>query len=255
MNHQFIKTVIVEDEKNAMDALVFRLENNFQDIKIVGTAHNVKEGIKVINEQVPDLVFLDIALPDGNGFDILNNFGQFQFEIIFTTAFNEYAIKALKISALDYLLKPIDQSELYIAIEKFKSKHLNNQIESRINVFRENYYSTKSLPEKIVFSSANGFDIITLKDIIYCAADRNYTRIYAFDHKMYVVTQPLGQVEQLLSDYNFFRIHQSYLINLIHLKKFIRGKNAKVTLENNISLSVSQANRQELLKLISNIYH
>src|SRR3989339_1418671 len=251
MNNKVIKAVIIEDEINALEALLIRLKNSVFNIDIVGTADSINKGIEIIESCNPDLVFLDIELPDGNGFEIIDHFNPPDFDVIFTTAFNQYAIKAFKVSALDYLLKPIDGTELNNALQKYierQSKPVNSN--SRFQVFTDFFSKNKNVVNKIVLPNVNGFDIVEISEIIYCCSDRNYTEVHFCNKTKHIISLPLKHIEEILTPFEFIRIHNSFLINMSHIKKYIKGKIAKVVLTNDIVLNVSQVNRNNFLEFL-----
>lgn len=256
-----IRTIIIDDEAKSRKLLKNLLSTYCENVEEVGEADSVQTGLAVIKEQNPDLVFLDIILQNENGFDILQQIDSIDFEIIFTTAHNEYAIKAIRVSALDYLLKPLNIDELVQAVEKVREKmesqtaHKKN--EPLIN-FIENQKTLNKSVHKIGVPTLTGLDFIQMEDIIYCRAEGNYTHI-TVKNKDIVVTRTLKEFEELLSEYNFLRIHRSYLINLNHIKKYNRthqlrdaqGDGGSVTLSNDLEVPVSREKRKALLDLFS----
>ncbi|OFX40007.1 MAG: hypothetical protein A2X08_02820 [Bacteroidetes bacterium GWA2_32_17] len=249
-----IKTVIIDDEKNCIELLQQKLTNYFDDIHIIGTSETVKSGIELIKNTQPDLVFLDIIIANSNAFELISGFEKINFEIIFTTAHNEYALKALKLSALDYLLKPIDSDELKQAVEKYKNKKKESNFSEYLKVFIENYSSPNNEQNKIVLPTLHGFDIVKLSDIIYCEADRNYTKFILINNVTKLVSKTIGQFVEQLKCNNFFRIHQSYLININHVEKYIKGNAPQVVMSNKDTLNVSKNKKDEFKKLFSAKY-
>jgi two-component system LytT family response regulator len=256
-----IRTIIVDDETKSRRLLKNLLSTYCENVEVVGEADSVQKGLTIIKEQNPDLVFLDIVLRNDNGFDILKKIDSINFEIIFTTAHNEYAIKAIRVSALDYLLKPLNVDELTRAVEKVSEKMINQSAdktnEPLLN-FIENQKSLNKNVHKIGVPTLTGIDFIQMENIVFCKAEGNYTHI-TLKNKDIVVTRTLKEFEELLSDYNFLRVHRSYLINLDHILKYnrtyqlpnVRGDGGSVTLSNNLEVPVSRVKRKTLLDLFS----
>ncbi len=248
-----IKAIIVDDELGARESLSKMVEKNCKQIEIVGKADSMKTAYELITTLNPDLVFLDIEMPKGNAFDLLEKFKQINFHIIFTTAYDHYAIKAIKFSAVDYLLKPIDPEELVAAIEKFESKlgqksELNQQFKALLsNVRPENKLKKVGIPD------GEGLVFINLSDIIRCDSDGNYTYFLLTNGKRIVASRTLGEYEQLFSDDNFFRVHRSHLINLEHVKKYIKGEGGYVVLSDNSQVEVSRRNKNDFLEKLAHL--
>lgn len=241
------KAIIIDDEKDARESLALRLENYFPDIEVSSCCASAKEGIKAIQEEKPHLVFLDIQMPDGNGFNVLDHFPNPDFETIFVTAYENYSLKAIKVSSLDYILKPINQDELVVAIEKFK-----NKIQERkhaIHVFSEN----EATSYKLLVPCSHGFDLINIKDIIYCQADRNYTIIKITNETEKLVSKTIKEFEKFLSKYNFLRTHNSYLVNFRHIKSYKKSQGGFLIMSNNDELSVSSAKKDKLFSFFNKI--
>jgi two-component system LytT family response regulator len=269
-----IRSVIIEDEAKSQKLLENLLHSYCPDVEVISMADSVDSGIQAINEHKPDLVFLDIILKDRDAFELLAKLDKTSFEIIFTTAHHEYAIKAIRVSALDYLLKPIDVNDLERAVDRVKRKIENDleravdrvkrKIESqesgRLNQplvnFIENQRNVNLNSHKIGLPTLQGLNFVQIKEIILCKAEGNYTNIFMTADKI-LVTRTLKDFEELLADYNFLRIHRSYLINLDHIEKYDRahqsaeGDGGCVTLKNNIHVPVSRDRRKGLLNFLS----
>jgi two-component system LytT family response regulator len=256
-----IRTIIIDDEAKSRNLLKNLLSTYCEDAEVVGEADSVQAGLALIKEQNPDLVFLDILLRDENGFDILKQIDSIDFEIIFTTAHNEYAIKAIRVSALDYLLKPLNIDELTQAVQKVREKTQgasDNRTNEPLLNFIENQKSLNKSIHKIGVPTLTGLDFIQIEDIILCRAEGNYTHV-TIKNKNILVTRTLKEFEDLLSEYSFLRIHRSYLINLDHILKYnrthqlpdVEGDGGSVTLSNNLEVPVSREKRKALLDLFS----
>jgi two-component system LytT family response regulator len=214
----------------------------------VALCQNIAEAVEAVAVHSPQVVFLDIQLQRETGFDLLTKLKEINFEVIFTTAYTEYAIKAFKFSAIDYLLKPIDIDELIKAVAKVE-KRVTNNMTSRLTELVQNLKRESPENFKIALPTLEGLVFVNVKDIIYCEASSNYTKIYTSDEK-YLVSKTLKEYDELLSDHNFFRIHNSYLININSIKKYVKGEGGYVVLNNNVSLDVSKRKKEAFLNRI-----
>lgn len=245
-----LKAVIVDDEKHSREALKNLLNEFCTDVIIVASAGSVDEAITVISSTNPDVIFLDIELQSGTGFDILTQIDSINFEIIFITAFEQYAIKAVKYSSLDYLLKPIDLEELIKAVEKAKKKKdqdvYNKQLETLV-------HNLKQQPKlnKICLSTTDGFEFVTIEDIIYCKASGSYTSFFLKNNTSVIVSKHLKEYENLLTDQHFMRIHNSFLINLKEVKKFIKSDGGYILMSNNDSVNISKSKKEVFLNAMN----
>ncbi len=240
-----IKSVIVDDEQKSILSLQRLIHKYCPGIEVIDTAKSVGQAIGVIENKRPDLVFLDIALPDGDGFDVLMNFDFKGFEVIFITASDKFAIRAFEFSAIHYLLKPIDYLELQKAIERYEKIKNVDLFSERINILRD---SIDQKPTKIILPTAEGLNVIDLAEIIRCEADDNYTTFYFSSKKNLIVSKSLSNFEKLLSGLNFSRIHNKHLINLKHIKKYIKGKSGYVIMNDNTHVYVSESRRNNFVK-------
>lgn len=243
-----MKCIIIDDEKHCIKTLSNLMETNFSDIKIVATCLESTKAYDLILEHRPDFIFLDIEMPLLNGFDLLSKFEHLDFDVIFTTAYDSYAIKAIKFSALDYLLKPIGKEELTFAMNKIKSK-LGSISKTQLQM--ASMVNNRQLPDTIALPTNDGLIFTTVNDIIHCVADGNYTRIHFTDKTELLLSKTLGDVDELLSDYNFFRIHHSSLINLKQVKKYIRGEGGEVIMSNGQSLAVARTRKADFLNVFT----
>ncbi|HEX5168278.1 MAG TPA: LytTR family DNA-binding domain-containing protein [Cyclobacteriaceae bacterium] len=244
-----IRSIIVDDEQKSRESLRILLEDFCENVEIQALCQNVNEGIEAIRQHKPDVVFLDIQMQRETGFDLLSRIDAVDFEIIFTTAHSEYAIKAFKFSAIDYLLKPIDIDDLHKALDKVERKQ-NQNISGRLEHLIQNLKSTAPENYKLALPTLDGLIFIRLNEILYCEASSNYTVVYTVNKCKYIVSRTLKQYEDLLVEHNFFRIHNSYLINLNAVKKYVRGDGGYVVLENDISLDVSKRKKDAFLTKI-----
>ncbi len=247
-----MKTVIVEDELQAINALTQEIKLNCPQLEICGTASTVDDALALIQKTRPELVFLDIQLKKGNGFDLLARLEPYQIKVIFTTAFSQYALKAIKISALDYLLKPIDSEELIKAVKKAeKSKIENSQIQLQNFIHNQ---SLNPLLKKIALQTSKGIFLYEMESIIRLQAEGNYTTIYLKDGKKLTVAKTMRDFEELLDSYGFIRIHHSHIINLNHLKSYISKDGGYVVMNNLSTLPVSKRKKTDLLTILNNLH-
>ncbi len=234
-----IKVVIAEDEPRNVEILKAILEDHCEHVEVVGAARTVENAVEIIKKTNPDVLFLDIELPPRKGFEILNQFKKVDFDVIFTTSHEEYAIQAIKFAALDYLLKPLNIEEVKAALAKVKprSKGEGNELVAILKEYLQNKDQSFS---KIVIPSNDGYRLVNLNDIIYCEASDSYTKIHiAGEKKIQMVSKPLKGYDTLLDGKGFFRVHKSYLINMNHVKKIIKGVGSAVVMSNDQTIPVS----------------
>jgi len=247
-----IKAVIVDDEKHSRETLKNLVEQFCDGISIVATAASIKDGLEQIGKLNPDLVFLDIELQSGTGFDLLEQVGEINFEVIFTTAFEQYAIKAVKFSSLDYLLKPIDVEELQSAVKKLHQKETTKEYQQQIKILIENLKQQPKL-NKICLSTALGFEFIDVSEIIYCNASGSYTSFVLKNGSKFLVSKHLKEYENLLIEHFFMRVHNSFLINLKEVKKFIKADGGYIIMSNNDSVSLSRSKKDGFLTAMQHL--
>ncbi|MCE3225655.1 MAG: two component transcriptional regulator, LytTR family [Bacteroidetes bacterium] len=247
-------TVIIEDEQQSIEYLKSMLKEVSQDINFVGAAQNLKDGVNLINEVNPDLVFLDIKLNSDTGFDVLDQVKDKSFNVIFTTAYEQYALKAIKFAAIDYLLKPIDKNELIEAVAKIKNRKDSLSLQKSLSVFFENV--NKPQKQKIAISTVSSLIVVEIADILYCSADGPYTNFYLKNGPEKIMSSKnLKEYEELLTDHDFFRIHKSYLVNLKEVKQYLKADGGKLKISNNVLLDVSEKKKEDLIKVLSKEVH
>jgi len=249
---KMLRTIIIDDEAHIRQSLEKMLTGNCPNIKIVATAHSVKSGVAAIKKHHPDLLLLDIQMDDGTGFDLLKILEPADFRVIFVTAFDQFAIKAFKFSAIDFLLKPVDLDELKAAIEK--ADHIRTQdFKTQLENLHESISSTDKAQKKMVLRTAENIHLVRVLDICYCASDGNYTVFYLLNGSKIMVSNTLKDFEDMLKDYGFFRIHKSYLINLRHVVRFEKAEGGQIILCNDAEIPVASRKRDELLELFNRL--
>jgi len=240
--------IIIDDETHCLKTLTNLLETNFPEVHVLATCHESTKAYDLIQKHKPGFIFLDVEMPLLNGFDLLTTFETIDFDVIFTTAYDTYAIKAIKYSALDYLLKPVSKEDLATALDKIRNKRSSI---SKAQVQLATAVNDRILPEIIALPIADGLTFASVNDIVYCIADGGYTRMLMIDKCEILLSKTLGDVDELLSDYDFFRIHHSSLINLKQVKKYIRGEGGEVIMSNGQSLPVARTRKTDFLNIFT----
>lgn len=242
-----ISTLIIDDEINARKIIRGIVEALEQEFTIVGEAHNVKSGLEQIKKHHPELVLLDIDMPDGNAFNLLETIGKIDFRIIFITAHSDFAIQAFKFSAIDYILKPIVSTELFRALNKAKKTFEMEEVNVKLDVLLSNLKSNET-KKKVVLKTSGSILSVDIDDIYFCEAEGgSYTHFHFKDKSKFLVSKPLKEYDEMLSDCNFFRIHKSYLVNLDKIVSYEKQAGGSVILDNQIELTVSHRRREQFL--------
>ena len=242
-----ISAIIVEDELKSQNTLRNMLYKYCPEVKVIGEAKDIQEARKIIQSTQPQLVFLDIELPRENGLQLFNYFPRLSFEVIFTTAYNQYAVQAFRLAALDYLLKPINAKELQNSIHKLKEKIATSQNYRHLELLIESY--EKGF-QKIALPTSEGYSFLELDQIIYCNASRSYTVIYLTNQQKIIISKPLKFLDDTLPSSRFFRINRSQIINLKYIEKYSRASQGEITLTNGIIISISEHKKARFLKLV-----
>lgn len=245
-----MKAIIIDDEPKGRNILMQLVAQNFPQIKVVATAAGADEGIMQIDTWKPDVVFLDVEMPGKNAFDMLKELGPIDFKIIFVSAHNHYALNAIKLSALDFLLKPVDINDLSKAIERLTAQP-GPSIQQVPHLLQQIQYPKARLG-KIAIASVSTIEFVNISDIIYCKADNVYTDVYLLNSTI-TSTKNLKDFEDLLTPHFFFRVHHSYLININHIKKYIKGEGGTVLMLNDREIEVSRRRKSAFLELLSGI--
>jgi two-component system, LytTR family, response regulator len=244
-----LHAIIIDDEENSSNALKAKLQRHFPEVEVVAVCNGGEKGIECIEQLHPEVVFLDIEMPRMNGFTMLQQLQFRDFDIIFTTAHDHYAITAIRYSALDYLVKPVEVEELRAAIERIKGKQ--DEPNKRLELLLENIGTKPNPPERIAVPTNNGLEFLKLTRIIYLEASINYTHIFLDDGRKFIVSRTLKDFEDLLPSDRFIRIHNAHIINMSFAEKYIRGEGGQVVLSNGIVLDISKRKKAEFLKAIS----
>ena len=241
-----LKTVVIDDELNGRTILKSFIEKYCNGIEIIGEADSVKTGVELINKLQPELVFLDIQMQDGTGFDLLKKFDTTNFKVIFVTSYDHYAIKAIKFSAVDYILKPVDPDNLVEAVNRVQEIAANTDIESKINVLVSNINNL----EKLALPASDGIRFVKINDIVRCESDNNYTMFHLINKEKILVSKTLKEYDVLLSSVNFYRVHKSHLVNLKYVTKYIPGEGGYLILEDGSHADVSRRKKEGLMKIL-----
>lgn len=242
-----IKAVIIDDEVYACQVLATLLIKHCPDVTISAIVQDPREAVTIIENTKPQLVFLDIEMPHMNGFELLEKFRPTPFDVIFTTSYDQYAIKAIKFSALDYLLKPVDANELKIAIQKFRDQSAPVSPQ-QFEILLAKLQQPASTSTRIALPTMEGLQIIQISNIIFCSSSSNYTILTLKDKQRLTVSKTLKEIEEMLEDHRFLRVHHSFLVNLDEIKKYFRGEGGSLLMSDGSSVDVSRSKKELLLK-------
>ncbi|MDP1623428.1 MAG: LytTR family DNA-binding domain-containing protein [Bacteroidales bacterium] len=244
-----IRAVIIDDEFHIRDTLVKMLGMNCPDVKVVGEASGVVSGIATIKELKPELVFLDLRMKDGTGFDLLSAFPSIDFKVIFVTAYDHYAVQAFRFSALDYLLKPVNPEQLVEAVTR-AGKLIREDFKKQMNALEENLRSDSNKNKKVILRTAESIHLVDVGHIIFCDSDSCYTTVHTLEGEDIIVSKTLKDYEEMLTDCGFYRVHKSYLINLVHVKRFDRQDGGYIVLTNDLKIPVASRKRELMMELM-----
>ena len=245
-----LKAIIIDDEESGRETLRNILTRFCKGVEVVGTANSVATGVEVIRAKEPDVVFLDVEMPKAKGYELIQYFEQPDFEVIFVTAYDEYAILAFRLSAIDYLLKPVNPEELRQSLERVSVKKRQQQANLQYQLLLDNLNGD---PKRIVLPTGQGYYFIDIDQIMRCEADGNYTRFILLNQEQILVSKTLKIYDEMLSRYYFFRINRSDLINLRQIKRYDRNKNPTLTLLDGTELIVSDSRKAEFWKIIQQL--
>ena len=247
-----IKAIIIEDEPQLREINRNLLQANFPDINIVGETDSVSGGIELIQNQRPDLVLMDIEIKEGTGFNILQKVKPYDFKLVIITAFNQFAIKAIKFSAIDYILKPVNEFEFVNSIESALKMIKHDQREQQITNFVE-HYEKKDQVKKIVLRTSEAIHLIDISEIDYCKSDNSYTTFYLANGEKIIVSRAIKEFAEILEEYNFFRPHQSFLINLNAVNRIDKSDGGFVILKNGTEIPISSRRKQTIINMLDNL--
>ena len=250
--NKMLRTIIIDDEESVRGTLKKLIKRFCPNARLVGEADGVESGVKAIKKHHPDLVLLDIKMDDGTGFDVLNQLEPIDFKVIFITAYDQYAIKAIKFSALDYLLKPVDPDDLTTAINKAEKLMIDEQ-NQQLSTLEDNMQTKDKTKKKIILRTFDNIHLVKLSDIVYCESNDNYTNFHLLNNKTILVSNTLKEYDQMLIEFGFFRAHKSYLINLIHIDRFEKVDGGTIVLTDEIKLPVASRKKELLLEMLHRI--
>lgn len=245
-----LRALIIDDEANNREKLHNSVTKYCPDVQIIGEADGVRTGISAIRNRLPDLILLDIKMNDGTGFDLLNHFDSVDFKVIFVTAYEEYAVKAFRMSAVDYLLKPVDPDELVEAVKK-AGEQIKRNLQSQLTALKSNLQPGQS--RKIVLKDADNVHLINISDIIHAGSDSNYTIFHFPDNKKIMVSRQLKDYDDMLGDLGFFRVHKSHLVNLEQITRFEKADGGYLVMSDNSRVPVSSRKRERLMELFEKL--
>lgn len=246
---ELLKAILVDDELSSLQNLQQKIAEFCPDIKVVATPNKPEEAIFLIRHHKPDVIFLDIEMPRMNGFRMLEELREIDSEIIFTTAYNHYAIDAIRISAFDYLMKPVSVEDLQNAVARLMARH-KRQTQEKLSVLRKSLQENRSQEDRIAIPTGEGMEFINIKNIVRIESSSNYSKLHLLSGQTVLVTRLLKDFEEMLLPYRFFRVHHSHVINLSYIQKYIRGEGGQVVMQNGDVIDVARRKKEEFLKLI-----
>jgi two-component system, LytTR family, response regulator len=245
-----IKAVLIDDEKNALEMLEWQLQTYCPQVQITALCHTADDGIAAIQKNAPNLIFLDIEMPRKNGFEVILHFPEPPFEVIFTTAYDQFALKAFKYAALDYLLKPIDAEELIAAVQRYEKKQHHPEFKEQLEILLQQYQQPQLAPGKLSFATQEGIVFVKPESIVHCESFRNYTTLFFTDKSKLTNSKTLKEVEDLLQPYGFFRVHQSHLINLQQVSRYVKAEGGYIEMSNGFQVPISRQRKELVLAVL-----
>lgn len=255
MTNELIGAMIIDDEQRGINALQRLLEVHCPEVAVIAVSTDTDEAVRLIHQHNPSLVFLDIAMPEKTGFQFLNELGHVDFEIIFVTAHNHFALQAFHFSAIDYLLKPVEIDLLKNAIKRVQARLQNKSSNRNLETLLFNTQQNRVLPDmKLCIPSLKGFQVVNIREIIYCEASSNYTNFHLTDGTMLCASKSIQEYEELLADAGLIRVHKSFLVNLIHIREYIRGEGGSVLLTNQIEVEVSRRRKEQFITVMKEFF-
>lgn len=245
--------VLVDDEIHCTESLELMLRERHPDLKIDGKFNDAEAALDYLRRTPTDLVFLDIEMPGMGGFELLGNLEHLQFDVIFVTAYDQYAVKAFNYSAISYLLKPVDEDELASAIHRWKEKNQKVLSMAQLTMMNEMLKSNFRLKSRVALPTLDGLEFIEIEDITRCESESNYTRIYCNESTRYLICRTLKEVEQVLAENGFIRVHHSHLINPKYIRKFVRNDGGYLLMDDGASVPISRGKKNRLFDLFVNV--
>jgi two-component system LytT family response regulator len=242
-----INAIIVDDEPYCCEALAILLERYCPQVAVKGIYHSGADALRAIREQPPQLLFLDIEMPRMNGFELLEKIKDLSFELIFTTSYDQYAIKAIRFSALDYLLKPIDREELVRSVQKV-AQRLQSPLPQQIDLLFQKLQSPTHLFSKIAIPTMEGLQMVAVDHIVHCTSDSNYTILTLKDQQRIIASRTLKEIEELLEEHSFVRVHHSNVVNLNEISKYVKGEGGYLVMSDGSTINISRSRKDGLLK-------
>jgi two-component system LytT family response regulator len=246
-----LNTILIDDEKSAIQTLAIELEAYCPEVRVIGSYQDPQEGLQALRNQKPDLLFLDIEMPVLNGFELLQKLPVLHFDIVFVTAYDQFAIKAFEFNAIDYLLKPIRKTKLVQAVQKVLDRQLQSLDKNGLEALIQNIkVQSHTGLEQIALPTSDGFSMVHVNDIAYLQADSNYTWVYLANQKKHLIAKTLKDMEGMLDFQQFFRSHKSYLVNFNHVDRYVRGQGGYLVLKDGTQIPVARAVKGELQRFL-----
>ncbi|MGY2132413.1 LytR/AlgR family response regulator transcription factor [Hymenobacter sp. HD11105] len=247
-----VKAILVDDEKNALEMLEWQLQTYCPHVQIAELCTTADEGIAAIHRHAPHLVFLDIEMPHKNGFEVIRPFPEPAFDVIFTTAYDQFAVKAFKFAALDFLLKPIAAEELMAAVQRYDKKRQPSPFKDQFQLLLEHYAHPSLAPSKLPFATQEGITFVKPKSIARCESSSNYTTLYFTDKSKLIVSKTLKEVEELLQPHGFFRVHHSHLINLQQVSRYVKAEGGYIEMSDGTPVPIARQRKELVLSVLLN---
>ncbi len=246
-----LKAILIDDERSSLESLSFEIKEYCPELEVIKTCQNPQDGLNFIQALKPDIVFLDIEMPGMNGFELLSSLQEITFHVIFVTAYDQFAIKAFEFNAVDYILKPIRVSKLISAVQKIVDRQHAEFDKSNLEALIQNIQiQSHSGLENIALPTSEGFSMVHINDISHLQADSNYTWVYLLNHNKYLVTKTLKDMEEMLRFPQYYRPHKSFLVNLNHVDRYIRGQGGYLMMKDNTQVPVARSQKAELMSVL-----
>lgn len=246
-----LKAILIDDERSSLESLSFEIEAYCPEVEVIGTSNNPEEALKLIRDKAPDLIFLDIEMPGMNGFELLQSLDKIEFDVIFVTAYDQFAVRAFEFNAVDYILKPVRKIKLIQAVQKVQDRKQHQFDPAQLMALVQNLQlQSKSGLEKIALPVGEGFSMVHVNDISYLQAESNYTWVYLTNKEKHLIAKTLKEIESLLNFPQYFRAHKSYLVNLNHVDKYIRGQGGYLVTAGGEQIPVARSQKSDLIQVL-----